>query len=143
MVVIKIRASAPASPRPTGLSATAVAAGTWTLSDVDKQAVRFSRCSPALSVASRSLSDCPSPVRWLGGGSAPHLRRPRALLPGRFAASYTAGMHCDDDAVTGRAAGVPGRWRETRNMLSSAYIRDWPGVDMKQDWKRVSPFEKP
>jgi hypothetical protein len=45
----------------------------------------------ALSVASRSLPDCPSPVRWLGGGSAPSAPTP-APLPGRFAASYTAAM---------------------------------------------------
>jgi hypothetical protein len=46
----------------------------------------------ALSVASRSLPDCPSPVRWLGGGSAPRCAEPGAPLPGRFAASYTAAM---------------------------------------------------
>jgi hypothetical protein len=39
IVVIKIRASAPASPMPTGLSATAGTAGNWTSSAVDEQAV--------------------------------------------------------------------------------------------------------
>jgi hypothetical protein len=71
--------------------------------------------------------------------------RLRALCadPGALAGPLRRVLHCGHAPVPTRRPGVPGRWRGTRNMLWSAYVRDWPVVDMKPDWKRVFPYERP